>query len=121
MTTAFAISSVCSKLRNARSAKKTGLGISLSEKEPSSRRIGDSPATLRGGARLPRLRPMVIRKTLKKAARKTRDELHGQKVGYFTKSAMKCERMSAELRIAEVSRGFREKSHATGTVLSTVR
>lgn len=75
MTTASAISSECSRLRNARSAKRIGLEISSSEKEPSSLRIGDSPATLRGGVRLIPLCLMAIRRDLNKAVKRMRDEV----------------------------------------------
>lgn len=65
MTTAFATFSVCSRLRNAQCARRIGLVISLSEKEPSSRRIEGSPTTSRGGARVLRLHQMVMLVALK--------------------------------------------------------
>lgn len=79
MTTVSATSSVCSRVKNVRCAKRLGLEISSSEKEPSSRRIGDSPAMPRGGVRLLQLRRMGIRKTLKKAARWIRGELRSSR------------------------------------------
>lgn len=60
-TTAFATSFVCSRLNNVQCARRTGRGISSSGNGPSSRRIEGSPVTLRGGVRLPRLRPMVLK------------------------------------------------------------